>query len=162
MRRLGRGTGGRHRRPVGSARRGNARPVEREGEARQPGRFSQGQIHAEHAADAVPELGQGHRLVVVVGGLVLAGEEHQGRGVGRPDGELTAVGSCETEADPAHPGDVEVAILEHGNRLGHGDHGEPLDLWVRDAGERDAGQAHDTAVFDDDLADHDIDLAVER
>src|ERR1019366_357264 len=46
------------------------------GEARQPGRFSQGQIHAEHAADAVPELGQGHRLVVVVvGGFVLAGEK---------------------------------------------------------------------------------------
>ena len=48
------------------------------GEARQPGRLSQGQIHAEHAADAVPELGQGHRLVVVVvGGLLLAGEEPQ-------------------------------------------------------------------------------------
>ena len=55
--------------------------------------------------------GQGHRLVVVVvGGLVLAGEEHQERRVERPDGELTAVGLCETEADPAHPGDVDVAI----------------------------------------------------
>ncbi len=117
------------------------------GEARQPGRFSQGQIHAEHAADAVPELGQGHRLVVVVvGGLVLAGEEPQERRVGRPEGELTALGSCETEADPAHPGDVEVAVLEHGHRLGHGDRGEPLDLWVGDAGERDAGQvAHPAA-----------------
>ena len=57
-----------------------------EGEARQPGRFSQGQIHAEHAADAVPELGHGHRLVVVVvGGLLLAGEEPHERGVGRPE-----------------------------------------------------------------------------
>ena len=118
-----------------------------EGEARQPGRFSQGQIHAEHAADAVPELGQGHRLVVVVvGGLVLAGEEPQERRVGRPLGELTALGSCETEGDPAHPGDVEVAVLEHGHRLGHGDLGEPLDLRVRGAGERDAGQvAHPAA-----------------
>lgn len=147
MRRLGQGTGARHRRPAGSARRGLARPAEREGEARQPGRFSQGQIHAEHAADAVPEFGQGHRLVVVVvGGLVLAGEEHQERRVGRPDGKLTAVGSCETEADPAHPGDVEVAILEHGHRIGHGDLGEPLNLWVRGAGEQDAGHvAHPAA-----------------
>jgi hypothetical protein len=36
--------------------------------------------------------------------------KRQERRVGRPDGELTAVGLCETEADPAHPGDVEVAI----------------------------------------------------
>ena len=113
----------------------------------QPGRFSQGQIHAEHAADAVPELGQGHRLVVVVvGGLVLAGVEPQERRVGRPEGELTALGSCETEGDPAHPRDVDVAVLEHGHRLGHGDLGQPLNLWVRDAGERDAGQvAHPAA-----------------
>src|SRR6266508_1019745 len=117
------------------------------GEARQPGRFSQGQIHAEHATDAVPELGQGHRLVVVVvGGLVLAGEEPHELRAGRPEGELTAFGSCETEADPAHPGDVDVAVLEQGRGLGHGDHGEPLDLWVREARERDAGQvAHPAA-----------------
>ena len=111
------------------------------GEARQPDRFSQGQIHAEHAADAVPELGHGHRLVVVVvGGLLLAGEEPHVLGVGRPEGELTAFGSCEAEADPAHPGDVDVAVLEQGHGLGHGDLGEPLDLRVGDAGERDAGQ----------------------
>ena len=118
-----------------------------EGEARQPGRFSQGQIHAEHAADAVPELGQGHRLVVVVvGGLLLAGEEPHERRVGRPESELTALGSCETEGDPAHPRDVDVAVVEYGHRLGHGDLGEPLDLWVRGAGERDAGQvAHPAA-----------------
>ena len=49
--------------------------------------------------------------------------------------------------DPAHPGDVDVAVLEHGHRLGHGDLGEPLDLRVRDAGERDAGQvAHPAAA----------------
>ena len=118
-----------------------------EGEANQPGRFSQGQIHAEHAADAVPELGHGHRLVVVVGGgLLLAGVEPHELGVGRPERELTALGSREAEADPAHPRDLDVAVLEHGHRLGHGDLGEPLDLRVRDAGERDAGQvAHPAA-----------------
>ena len=67
-------------------------------------------------------------------------------GVGRPEGELTALGSCEAEADPAHPGDVDVAVLEQGHGLGHGDLGEPLDLRVGDAGERDAGQvAHPAA-----------------
>ena len=93
------------------------------------------------------ELGHGHRLVVVVlGGLLLAGEEPHELGVGRPEGELTALGSREAEADPAHPRDVDVAVLEHGHRLGHGDLGEPLDLRVGDAGERDAGQvAHPAA-----------------
>ena len=53
---------------------------------------------------------------------------------------------CEAEADPAHPGDVDVAVLEHGHRLGHGDLGQPLDLRVGGAGERDAGQvAHPAA-----------------
>ena len=45
--------------------------------ARQPTRFSQGEVRAEHAADAVLELGQRHRCVVVLGGLVLDGVEHQ-------------------------------------------------------------------------------------
>ena len=91
------------------------------GEARQAGRFSQGQIHAQHAADAVPELGQGHRLVVVVvGGLLLAGVDPQERRIGRPGGEHTALGWCETERDPAHPRDLDVAVVEHGHRLGHG------------------------------------------
>ena len=73
------------------------------GEARQPGRLSQRQIHAEHAADAVPELGHGHRLVVVVvGGLLLAGVEPMSRGVGRPERELAAFGPREAEGDPAH------------------------------------------------------------
>ena len=118
-----------------------------EREARQPGRLSQGQIHAEHPADAVPELGHGHRVVVVVlGGLFLAGVEPHELGVGRPEGELTALGSCETEVDPPTPGDVDVAVLEQGHRLGHGHQGEPLDLGVREAGERDAGQvAHPAA-----------------
>ena len=89
----------------------------------------------------------GHRLVVVVlGGLLLAGVEPHERRVGRPEGELTALGSCETEADPAHTGDVDVAVLEHGHGLGHGDLGQPLDLRVRRAGERDARQvAHPAA-----------------
>ena len=85
-------------------------------------------------------------VVVVVGGLVLAGEEPQERRVGRPLGELAALGACETEGDPAHPGDVEIAVLEHGHRLGHGDLGESLDLRVRGAGERDAGQVAHTAA----------------
>ena len=117
------------------------------GEARQPGWLSQRQIHAEHAADAVPQLGQGHRLVVVVvGGLLLAGVDPQARGVGRPGGEHTALGWCETEGDPAHPGDLEVAVLEHGHRLGNGGLTEPLDLREGGAGERDVGQvAHQAA-----------------
>ena len=117
------------------------------GEARQSSRLAQGQIHAEHATDAVAELVHGHRLVVVVGdGLLLAGVQPHERGVGRPEGELTAFGSRETEADPAHPGDVDVAVLEHGHRYGHGDESEPLDLWIGDAGEGDAGQvAHPAA-----------------
>ena len=54
-------------------------------EARQPGRFSQGQIHAEHATDAVLELGQGHRRVIVVlGGLVLGRLKQQTPEVSRP------------------------------------------------------------------------------
>ena len=89
----------------------------------------------------------GHRLVVVVlGVLFLAGVEPQERGVGRPDGELTAFGSCEPEGDPAHTSHLDIAVLEHGHGLGHGDRGKPLDLGVRDAGKRDAGQvAHPAA-----------------
>jgi hypothetical protein len=30
-------------------------------------------------------------------------------------GELTALGSCELEADPADPGDVDIAVLEQGS-----------------------------------------------
>ena len=118
-----------------------------EREARQPGRFSQWQIHAEHAADAVPELRHGHRLVVVVvGGLLLAREEPHELGVGRPESELTVLGACEAEADPAYPGDVDVSVLEHGHALGHGDTGEPLDLRIGGAGKRDVGQVTDAAA----------------
>ena len=106
-----------------------------EREARQPGRFSERQIDAEHAADAVPELVHGHRLVVVVfGGLLLAGEQSHEAGVGRPEGELAVLGPCEPEADPAHALHLDIAALEHGHRLGHGDLGEPLDLRIRGAG----------------------------
>jgi hypothetical protein len=91
--------------------------------ARQPSRFSQGEIRAEHAADAVLELGQGHRRVIVVfGGLVFGGLNEQNPGGERPEPEDTAVCSGEeTRADPAQPGDVEVAVAQPGHRIGQGD-----------------------------------------
>jgi len=63
-----------------------------------------------------------------------------------PDREHTAVCPGETPTDPAQPGDVEVAVAEHGHRVGHGDLAQPVDLWVGDAGERDAGAVADPAA----------------
>ena len=72
----------------------------------------QRQVRAEHAADAVPELGQGHRLVAAgPGGIVLGGGDHQDPGGDRPEREDAAVGPGEARADPARPGDVEVAVV---------------------------------------------------
>ena len=118
------------------------------GEARQPGRLSQGQIHAEHAADAVPELGQGHRLVVVVvGGLLLAGvDAPASAGSVDPVANTPRSVGVKPKGILPTPGDLEVAVLEHGHRLGHGGLGQPLDLRVGGAGERDVGQvAHPAA-----------------
>ena len=109
--------------------------------ARQPGRFSQGQVRAEHAADAVLELGQGHRRVIVdFGGLVFGGLDQQDPRGERPEREHTAVCPGETRADPAQPGDVEVAVAQPGHRIGHGDLAQPVDLWIGGAGERDPGR----------------------
>ena len=41
--------------------------------ARQPRHFTQGDVPAEHAADAVPEFGSGHRRIIVDRGLLVFG-----------------------------------------------------------------------------------------
>ena len=103
--------------------------------ARQPGHFSRGKIRAEHAADAVLELRQGHRRVIAdFGGLVFGGLNEQNPVRERPEREYTAVCPGETRADPAQPGDVEVAVVQLGHRIGQGDLGQPVDLWISGAG----------------------------
>jgi hypothetical protein len=52
----------------------------------------------------------------------------------------------ETRVDPAEPGDVEVAVVQLGHRTGHGDLGQPVDLWIGGARERDPGPVANLAV----------------
>jgi hypothetical protein len=115
--------------------------------ARQPGHVSQGKIRTEHAADAVLELGQGHRRVIAdVGGLVFGGLHEQAPVCQRAEPEHAAVCPGETRADPAQPGDVEVAVVQPGHRIGQGDLGQPVDLRIGGAGEPDPGGVADLAV----------------
>src|SRR6202042_2682097 len=67
------------------------------------------------------------------------------RGEG-PEPEHTAVCPGETRADPAQPGDGQVTVTEPGDRIGHGDFAQPVDLWIGGAGERDPGQVTDPAA----------------
>jgi hypothetical protein len=64
----------------------------------------------------------------------------------RPEPEHAAVCPGETRADPAQTGDVEVAVVQPGHRIGHGDLGQPVDLWIGGAGEPDPGRVADLAV----------------
>ena len=64
----------------------------------------------------------------------------------RPEREHAAVGPGEARTDPAQPGDVEVAVVQPGHRIGQGDLAQPVDLWIGGAGERDPGAVADPAV----------------
>ena len=64
----------------------------------------------------------------------------------RPEPEHASVCPGETRADPAQPRDVEVAVVQPGHRIGHGDLGQPVDLWIGRAGEPDPGRVADLAV----------------
>jgi hypothetical protein len=64
----------------------------------------------------------------------------------RPEREHTALCPGESRADPAQPGDVEVTVVQPGHRIGQGDLGQPVDLWIGGAGERDPGRVADLAV----------------
>jgi hypothetical protein len=125
--------------PLGLARR---KPV-----ARQPGRFSQGKVRPEHAADAAPELGQGHRRVRVgAGGLVFGRLDEQSPGGQPPEREHAVLCPGETRLDPAEPGDVEVAVVQLGHRTGYGDLRQAVDLRIGGARERDPGSVANLAV----------------
>ena len=115
--------------------------------ARQPGHFPERKIGAEHAADAVLELTQGHRPVAGGSGrLVFGGLDEQGPRGERPEPEHAAVGPGEPGTEPAQPRDVEVPVVQPGHRIGHGDPGQPVDLGIGGAGERDPGHVADRAV----------------
>jgi hypothetical protein len=115
--------------------------------ARQPGRFSQGKVRPQDAADAIPELGQGHRRVRVgAGGLVFGRLDQQSPGGQPPEREHAVVCPGETRLDQAEPGDVEVAVVQLGHRTGHGDLRQPVDLRIGGARERDSGSVANFAV----------------
>ena len=116
--------------------------------ARQPGRSRQREIRAEHPADAVLELGQSHRRVIVdFAGFFLGGMDEQPALSNPPEGEHPVPGAGEARTEPAQPGYVEVAVVEHGHRVGQRDLAQPVDLRIRGARERDARQvAHRAAA----------------
>jgi hypothetical protein len=125
--------------PLGLAR---LKPV-----ARQPGRFFQRKVRPEDAADAVSELGQGHRRIRVgAAGLVLGRLDEQSPGGEPPEREHAVVCPGETRLDPAEPGDVEVTVVQLGHRTRHGGLRQPVDLWIGDARERDPGPVAHLAV----------------
>ena len=65
----------------------------------------------------------------------------------RPNANTPCSVRVKPAADPAQPGDVEVAVVEHGHRIGQRDLAQPVDLRIRGARERDARQvAHRAAA----------------